>query len=70
MTHLQGKCVIDSYIADGGQGFKTLQKAAKSDVILDGKQAKINEILMDGVKYAPKKYSAGSEYPCYELSEI
>lgn len=61
------KCVIDSFIADGGQGFETLKNASKSDVIINGRPIKINEILMNGLKDAYGKYPQGSEYPSFEL---
>lgn len=64
------KCIIDSYIAEGGQGFKTLQNAVKKDVLIDGNPAKINEVLLNGLIQAPKKYPAGSDYPSFELLEV
>lgn len=63
------KCAIDSYIADGGQGFNTLAAANKSDVICDGEHVKINEVLLKGLKGAADKYPAGFEYPCFKLDE-
>lgn len=64
------KCVIDSYIAEGGQGFATLQKATKDDVFVDGNPARINEVLLNGLIDAPEKYAKGSEYPSFELIEL
>ena len=64
------KCVIDSYIAEGGQGFETLQKAVKSEVLADGNPVKINEVLLNGLIEAPKKYVSGAEYPYFELVEL
>lgn len=64
------KCVIDSYIAEGGQGFKTLQQADKNDVIVNGEAAKINEILLNGLKDAYRKYKPGAEYPYYSLISL
>ena len=61
------KCVIDSFIAEGGQGFETLKQAEKSDVIIDGKPLKINEILLNGLKDAYGKYPPGAEYPSFIL---
>ncbi|CCY24051.1 ser/Thr protein phosphatase family protein [Brachyspira sp. CAG:484] len=61
------KCVIDSFIADGGQGFKALQQAEKSDVILNGAAVPINKILLDGLKDAYKKYQPGAQYPSFIL---
>lgn len=64
------KCAIDSYIAEGGQGFETLKNSEKSDVLKDGKPAKINEILLNGLKNIPEKYSEGSDYPSFEIFNI
>ena len=64
------KCVIDSYIAEGGQGFKTLQNAVKKEVLTDGNPVRINEVLLNGLTQAPKKYLAGSDYPSFELLEV
>lgn len=64
------KCAIDSYIADGGQGFKTLQEAPKNDILVNGEPVKINEVLMNGLKKAPEIYNAGTEYPQFSLVEM
>lgn len=61
------KCAIDSYIAEGGQGFDTLKKFEKSDVIVNGKPVGVDEILLKGLKDAYGKYPQGSEYPAFEL---
>lgn len=70
LSNKKYKCVIDSYIAEGGQGFSTLQKAAKTDVLVDDNPVRINEVLLNGLIQAPKKYPAGSEYPSFELLEV
>lgn len=64
------KCAIDSYIAEGGQGFTTLLEAEKSDVVKNGKPVRINEVLMDGLKQAVYKYEKGSDYPKFDLVDI
>ena len=64
------RCAIDSYIADGGQGFKTLQEAPKNDILVNGEPVKINEVLMNGLKKAPEIYDAGTEYPQFSLVEM
>ncbi len=69
LTDRKFKCAIDSYIADGGQGFVTLQNSQKSDVINSGSVVKINEVLLNGLKSASKTYPKGSEYPQFELIE-
>jgi len=60
-------CAIDSYIADGGQGFETLKQAIKDDVIANNEPIKINEVLMNGLKEAYKDFEPGSQYPSFEL---
>jgi hypothetical protein len=62
------KCAIDYFIADGGQGFKTIQAAEKSDIIVDGKVTRIDEVLMKALREAPSKYEAGSEYPSFKIA--
>ncbi len=44
------KCAIDSYIADGGQGFTTLQQAEKLTYFKNNQPLKINEVLLDAIK--------------------
>lgn len=62
-------CAIDSYIAEGGQGFTTLAEAQKSEVVSDN-SVKINDILLNGLKNAPDKYPQGYEYPKFKLIEL
>lgn len=69
LTDKKFSCAIDSYIADGGQGFVTLQNAEKSDVVKSGSQVKINEVLLNGLKDASVRYPKGAEYPQFELIE-
>lgn len=69
-TDRKYKCCIDSFIAEGGQGFKTLQKAEKQDVIKNNEPLKINEIFLDALKTAYKKYPQGSDYPYFTLNEL
>ncbi len=64
------KCAIESYIAEGGQGFTTLQSEVKRDVIINNSPVKINEVLINGLKEAPLKYKKGSSYPQFEIKEI
>lgn len=62
------KCAIDSYLAGGGQGYSVLQNAEKTDALnILGEPLRINDVLLDGLKEAPKKYGMGSSYPCYEI---
>ncbi len=68
-TSKKYKCVMDSYIADGGQGFN-LQTLDKKDVVVDGKPIKINEVLMNSLKQAAQKYPKGSDYPSFTIREI
>ncbi len=64
------KCAIDAYIADGGQGFTTLQEAEKTDVINNNQPVKINEVLLNAIKNAPQHYKQNSEYPSFQLIEL
>ncbi|MBP7212356.1 bifunctional metallophosphatase/5'-nucleotidase [bacterium] len=61
------KCAIDSYIADGGQGYTLLQQAPQKVVIKDGTDVKINEVLVKALKEASVKYKAGESYPNFEI---
>lgn len=63
------KCTIDSYIANGGQGFSVLQNVKNDDVVINGAPIKINEVLMNGLKEAAEKYPKGMQYPEFELIE-
>ena len=62
-------CAIDSYIADGGQGFVSIKTQPKEDVYVNGEPIKINEVLMNGLKSAPSRFEKGSEYPSFQLIE-
>ncbi len=60
-------CAIDSYIAEGGQGFTVLQNAMKSDVILNDKPLKINDALLNGLFKAKEGYKEGETYPHFMI---
>lgn len=64
------KCTIDSYIADGGQGFSVLQNVEKSDVEINKKNVRINDVLMNGLKKVASEYPKGMQYPQFELVEL
>ena len=64
------KCAIDSYIADGGQGFGVIKEVEKKEVVKNGEPVKINSVLLEALKEAPKKYPIGLEYPSFEICEI
>lgn len=64
------RCAIDCFIAEGGQGFSMIKAAKKSEVFINNEQAKINDILMNGLKEASINYLPGSEYPCFKIAEV
>lgn len=64
------KCAIDSYIANGGQGFSVIQNVKSDDVVINEAPVKINEVLMNGLKDAASKYPKGMQYPKFELVEF
>lgn len=70
ITSKRYKCVMDSYISEGGQGFTTLKEKEKQNVIIDNHIVKINEVLQKALEDAPKKYSEGSEYPNYIIENV
>lgn len=63
-------CVMDSYIAEGGQGYKTLQDAEKEDVYSNGAQLRISDALLNALKNVPDKYKKGEEYPHFMVNEL
>ena len=63
-------CAIDSYIAEGGQGFSTIQQKDKQNVLIDNKPIKINEVLRNALQSAPNKYEKGSDYPEFVIDGI
>lgn len=63
-------CAIDSYIAEGGQGFTTLQQKEKQNVIINNEPIKINEVLLNALKAAPQRYEKGSDYPSFKIDEL
>jgi len=67
MTSKKYTCAIDSYIAEGGQGFAILKEKEKQNVIINNQAIKINEVLQNALKEAPQKYPEGSEYPNYVI---
>ena len=64
------KCCFDSYIAEGGQGFKDLQNLPKTEVKNNNVPLCINMVLLDSLKSAPYKFSKGTNYPTFEVKTI
>lgn len=64
------KCTVDSYIADGGQGFPILHSLEKKNVIKKNDVVRIDEVLKNALEEAPNKYKKGFKYPCFEICEI
>lgn len=70
VTDKKFKCVVDSYIAEGGQGFATLKNKEKQNVIINNNPVKINEVLKKALKDAQTSYSEGSEYPSFVIKNV
>jgi 2',3'-cyclic-nucleotide 2'-phosphodiesterase (5'-nucleotidase family) len=66
----QYTCAIDYFIAQGGQGFSMIKAANKSEVFINDEQARIDEILLNGLKEAAINYLPGSQYPCFKIAEV
>jgi 2',3'-cyclic-nucleotide 2'-phosphodiesterase (5'-nucleotidase family) len=66
----QYTCAIDYFIAQGGQGFSMIKAANKSEVFINDEQARIDEILLNGLKEASINYLPGSQYPCFKIAEV
>lgn len=66
----QYKCCIDSYIANGGQGFSILQQKGKNAVEKNGITYTISNTLIEGLKNAPNNYKAGTEYSAFEIKTV
>ena len=69
-TSKKFKCCFDSYIAEGGQGFKDLQNLPKTEVKNNNVPLCINMVLLDSLKSAPYKFSKGTNYPTFEVKTI
>lgn len=63
-------CAIDSFLAEGGQGYEILAQKPTEIVLDNGDPVKINEVLLSALKEAEGKYPAGSEYPCAKIVEV
>ena len=63
-------CAIDYFIAEGGQGFSMIKGVKKSEVFINDEQARIDDILMNGLKEAAINYLPGSQYPCFKIAEV
>ena len=64
------KCCIDSYIANGGQGFKTLQEKDKSPVLKEDEPVTLTEVLIASLKQAPMEFKSGTEYPAWTIKTV
>jgi 2',3'-cyclic-nucleotide 2'-phosphodiesterase (5'-nucleotidase family) len=62
-------CAIDSYIAEGGQGFN-LRDIKKDYVYEDNQPVKINDVLLNGLIKAENIYPKGYTYPQFKLIEV
>ncbi len=63
-------CAIDSFLAEGGQGYEILAKKPNEVVLKNNEPAKINEVLLNALKEAEGKYPKGSEYPFAKIVEL
>lgn len=63
------RCAIDSFIAEGGQGFP-LQHLPKTNVYVNNHLIKINEVLLNALIKAKDKYPKGYTYPQYVIGEM
>ena len=65
-------CTIDSYIADGEQGFSILKNMSKEDVLKNGNPVRINEVFFDSVIEENNKLKTESlvEYPSFQLIDL
>ena len=61
------KCVIDEFIANGGQNNTVLQELEKTNVESDGEIVRIDQVLINALKQAEMEYPQGSEYPSFEI---
>ena len=61
-------CAFDNYIPTDGRS-QALSTAAKTDVIVDGKKLRIDEVLKHQLQSAEGKYEKGTTYPKYVLEE-
>ncbi len=63
-------CAIDSFISEGGQGYDIIAQKQSEIVMKDGEPTKINEVLLNALREAEKKYAYGAEYPCAKIVEV
>lgn len=63
-------CTIDPYIGSGEQGFEVLKNIPKTNVIFNGKDARINEVFTWAIKNAPSKFYNNSEYPSFKFIDL
>lgn len=63
-------CTIDPYIGSGEQGFEVLKNIPKTKVLVNGNEAKINEVFSSAIKKAPLTYNGNSEYPSFKFTDL
>ncbi len=63
-------CAIDPYIGAGEHGFDVLRSLDKETLLRNNQLIKIKDLFLKGIKDAVQKYSAGSSYPAYKLTDI
>lgn len=64
------RCAIDSFIANGGQGFDILIDKTKTDVIIDDAPEKLHNVLSKALKDAQIIYPSSSNYPHFIIEKL
>lgn len=62
-------CAIDPFVASGEQGFDILRPLPKETLLKNNRLVKIKELFTAAVKEAETKYTAGSPYPYFKLTD-
>lgn len=69
-TDRKFSCTIDPYIGSGEQGFEVLKNIPKTQILINDKEVKINELFYNALKNAELEYSENSEYPSFKLIDL
>lgn len=60
-------CAIDPFVAAGELGFDVLRPISKQTWLQNNQPVRIKDLFAKGIKEAPQKYAAGTQYPQFKL---
>ena len=63
-------CAVDPFIGAGEMGFDAFRPLAKETLLKHNKLVKIKDLFVEAIIEAEKKYTPGSSYPAFKLTDL